>query len=140
VDRLLGEPATTPAERDRWQAMLASSYIFAHAVIMLHASLVASPESLRALGKNEAFQDFVGRAGSMLGGLAAVLRGAPPKSVGFPDLREVHYRLAHSGEPMAAPHSLISIEADKIVNSLNTLREQVLRMAAESETGRPAGG
>jgi len=30
---------------------------------------------------------------------------------------------------MAAPHGLISVEADKMVNSLNTLREQVVRSA-----------
>ena len=48
VDRLAAEPATTPDERDRWQAMLASSYILAHSIIMLHASLLAAPDSLRA--------------------------------------------------------------------------------------------
>jgi uncharacterized membrane protein YccC len=130
VDRLVAEPATTPFERDRWQAMLASSYIFAHSVIMLHASLLADPEALRPLGENPAFQDFARKISLSLEALAAALRGADRKSVQFPDLREVHYRLVHSGEPMAALHSLVSVEADKMVNSLNTLREQVLRNAA----------
>ena len=130
VDRLASEPATTPEERDRWQAMLASSHIFAHSIIMLHASLLAAPDSLRSLGRNPAFQEFVQHISRTLEGLAAVLRGADPRTVTFPDLREVHYRLVHSGEPMAAPHALISVEADKMVNSLNTLREQVLRGGA----------
>jgi uncharacterized membrane protein YccC len=130
VDRLAAEPATAPEERDRWEAMLASSHIFAHSIIMLHASLLAAPESLRTLGRNRAFLEFVEHITRTLAALAAVLRGADPRSVAFPDLREVHYRLVHSGEPMAAPHTLISVEADKMVNSLNTLREQVLRGAA----------
>jgi uncharacterized membrane protein YccC len=129
VDRLAAEPASTPEERDRWQARLTSSHILAHSIIMLHASLLAAPESLRPLGQDPAFQDFVRKIGLTLESLAAVLRGANPKSVTFPDLREVHYRLVHSGEPMAAPHGLISVEADKMVNSLNTLREQVVRSA-----------
>jgi hypothetical protein len=34
---------------------------------------------------------------------------------------------------MAAPHSLIAVEADKMVNSLNTLREQILRAREQKE-------
>jgi uncharacterized membrane protein YccC len=125
VDRLAAEPATTRPERDCWQAILASSHILAHAIIMFHASLVASPESLRPLGRDPAFQDFVRKISLTLASLAALARGAHPKSLQFPDLREAHYRLVHSGEPAAARHTLISVEADKMVNSLNTLREQV---------------
>ena len=130
VDRLAAEPATPAAERDRWNAMLASSHIFAYSIIMLHATLLASPDSLRPLVRNAAFQDFVQKIGQTLELLASLLRGAGQESIAFPDLRAVHHRLFHGGEPMAARHSLISVEADKIVNSLNTLREQVLAGAA----------
>ncbi len=137
VDRLAAEPATPPAERDRWQAILASSHILAHCIIMFHASLFAAPEKLRPLGQNRAFQDFVRRISLTLESLAAILRGADPKSIQFPDLREAHYRLARAGEPMAGRHSLITVESDKMVNSLNTLREQVLRNTATRDRPSP---
>jgi len=133
VDRLSAEPATSPAERGRWQAMLASSHIFAHSLIMFHASLLAAPDSLLSLGKNETFKLFVHDVLETLRDLAALLRGAHPATLSFPDLREAHYQLLRSGEPMAAPHSLIAVEADKMVNSLNTLREQILRAREQKE-------
>lgn len=126
VDRLSAEPGTSPGERDRWHAMLASSHIFANAMIMLHASLLAAPDSLRPLGRNQAFQDFARDAALTLERLAAILRGAGAKPAAFPDLREAHYRLVHSGEAMAGRDTLIRVETDKMVNSLNTLREQIL--------------
>jgi len=127
VDRLAAEPATSQAERERWQSMLASSHILAHTVIMLHASLLATPESLVSLGNSAAFQEFGGRVVATLEALSSLLRGGDAATTVFPDLREAHYKLLHSGQPMAAPHTLISVEADKMVNSLNTLREQILR-------------
>jgi len=124
VDRLAAEPATTGQERDRWHARLASSHIFANAMIMLHARLLAEQESLRPLARNGTFQEFVRDVLTTLEGLAAQLRGVD--GPGFPDLRAAHYKLVSSGEPMAGRHTLISVETDKMVNSLNTLREQVL--------------
>lgn len=127
VDRLAAEPATTPGERDRWQAMLASSHAFAYPMITLHAGVLAAPDSLRPLGGEPAFREFAEKVALSLEGLAAAVRGADIKPLEFPDLREAHYRLTHSGQPMAARHTLISVETDKMVNSLNTLREQVLK-------------
>jgi len=113
--------------------MLASSHIFIHSAIMFHASLLAAPDSLVSLGRNEAFKEFIRRVLDTLRDLAALLRGADPASAIFPDLREAHYRLLHSGEPMAARHTLIAVEADKMVNSLNTLREQILRSCPQKD-------
>jgi uncharacterized membrane protein YccC len=129
VDRLAAEPASTLQERDHWQAILASSRIFVHSIILLHSNLLAAPESLRALGRSPVFEDFSRDVSLTLDDLAKVMRGADPQGVTFPNLREAHYRLVHSGEPMAAHGSLISAETDKIVNCLNTLREQVLAIA-----------
>jgi uncharacterized membrane protein YccC len=126
VDRLAGEPGMKPEELGRWHSMMASSHIFANSMIMLHARLLAAPESLRGLGRNHAFLDFVHAVLVTLDRLAAVLRGADAKGLRFPNLRECHYRLAHTGEALAAPHTLINVETDKMVNSLNTLREQVV--------------
>jgi uncharacterized membrane protein YccC len=127
VDRLFTEPGSTCQEHERWNSILAASYILAHSVISIHASLLADPDSLRSLGRNATFQDFVRKVILAHESLAAVLRGGDPKSITFPDLRHAHYQLVHSGEPMAARHSLISVETDKMVNSLNTMREQILR-------------
>ena len=122
VDRLAGEPATKPSEREHWIAMLASTHIFANALIALHAGLLAAPESLRPLGKSAPFRHFARAVGATLERIAAALRGGAPGD--FPDLRRAHYDLVHSGDPMAARHTLASVETDKIVNALNTLREQ----------------
>jgi hypothetical protein len=44
----------------------------------------------------------------------------------FPDLREDHHVLLQSGDPKIERYALVNVEADRIVNSLNTLREQVM--------------
>jgi len=137
VDRVLAEPATSPLERHRWQSMLATSHILAHSIIMLHASLLAAPDSLLPLARNAAFQDFINDVTLALTRLAMTLRGADDAA--FPDLRKAHYRLLHSGEPMAARHTLISVETDKMVNSLNTLREQAAPRTEPASSGAPAG-
>ncbi|HEX4084565.1 MAG TPA: FUSC family protein [Chthoniobacteraceae bacterium] len=123
VDRLAGEPATTPQERDQWSAMLAGAHIFSNSLITLHASLLASPGSLSTLGKSQPFKDFFHAIIDALEKLASALRGADPGA--FPDLRAAHYRLVNCGEPLAARHALIGVETDKMVNALNTLREKI---------------
>jgi uncharacterized membrane protein YccC len=133
VDRLSAEPGTTALELDRWQAILASSYIFAHSAMMLHASLVAEPAALRALGKNPAFQEFTQQVSRALELLAALARGAAVDPQASPNLRDAHYQLVHSGEPMAARQSLIGVELDRMVNSVNTMREQLLRAAPRKD-------
>ena len=140
VDRMAAEPATKPAERDRWQAMLAASHILAHSIIVFHATLLAAPDSLAPLGNDETFKEFVHGVLETLRELAALLRGAVPATVSFPDLREAHYRLLHCGLPTAAPHSLVAVESDRMVNSLNTLREQVLKGRESKAALRQAQG
>ncbi len=44
----------------------------------------------------------------------------------FPDLREDHHVLLQSGDQKIERYALVNVEADRIVNSLNTLREQVM--------------
>jgi hypothetical protein len=44
----------------------------------------------------------------------------------FPDLREDHRVLLQSGDQKIERYALVNVEADRIVNSLNTLREQVM--------------
>jgi uncharacterized membrane protein YccC len=123
VDRLSGEPGTRAEEREWWNSILVNSYIFVHAMITFHASLLASGDGLIHLGKAPAFRDFAGGICATLDSLAKIARGETPQS--FPNLRDAHYRLVNSGEPMAARHTLVAVESDKMVNSLNTLHERL---------------
>ncbi len=125
VDRLSAEPATTARERSHWNSMLASSHIYAHSIIMLHASYLTAPQQWKTLAQSPPFQDFARAVTGALESLAAMLRGRPAPAVSFPDLRAAHYQLVNSGNPLAAAHTLVSLETDKMVNSLNTLREQI---------------
>jgi len=44
----------------------------------------------------------------------------------FPDLREDPRVLVQSGDQKIERYALVNVETDRIVNSLNTLREQVI--------------
>jgi len=54
------------------------------------------------------------------------LRGRHVQSEDFPDLREDHHALVQSGDQKIERYALVNVEADRIVNSLNTLRKQVM--------------
>jgi hypothetical protein len=60
--------------------------------------------------------------------LAAVLRGRRLHLKEFPDLREDHHALVQSGNQKIERYALVNVEADRIVNSLNTLREQAMEI------------
>ena len=71
------------------------------------------------------FRAFAADVNKTLEGLAAELRKARPAGQKWPDLREGHRRLTES--PVTAPeqYALMNVEADRMANSLNTLREQI---------------
>ena len=52
----------------------------------------------------------------------------------LPDLREDHHALAHSEDPATERYAL-NVETDRLTNSLNTLREELLKWL---EKGRKA--
>jgi hypothetical protein len=54
-----------------------------------------------------------------------MLRGEKVRTKDFPDLRGDHQRLLQAGDAQMEQYALINVEADRITNSLNTLREQV---------------
>jgi hypothetical protein len=60
--------------------------------------------------------------------LAAALRGARVQLNEFPDLREDHHVLVQSGDQKIERYALVNVETDRIVNSLNTLGEQVMEL------------
>jgi hypothetical protein len=57
--------------------------------------------------------------------LAAELRRARPAGQKWPDLREEHRRLTQNPLSAEEQYALMNVEADRMANSLNTLREQI---------------
>ncbi len=58
--------------------------------------------------------------------LAEALRETHVPDKDFPNLRADHNRLVESGDSRVERYALVNIEADRLTNSLNTAREQVL--------------
>jgi hypothetical protein len=102
--------------------LLASSHRFVHALMALDAgSLQTAAAPVRT-----AFPTFAADVEKTLSLLSAALRGQHVQSKEFPDLREDHHLLVQSGDQRNERYALVNVEADRIVNSLNTLSEQVM--------------
>jgi hypothetical protein len=82
-----------------------------------------------------ASRQFAADAEKTLALMAKMLRGIHVQAKEFPDLREDHRELLQAGDPHAERYALVNIEADRITNSLNTLREQVLARVHEESAG-----
>ena len=121
LDRLRTEPGTTPRELERWNAMLASSHRFAHAVMALEAS----QRQTDAATMRSTFAAFAADVEKTLQLLAQLLRGTRSAEKKFPDLREDYQKLLEAGDAHTARYALTNVEADRMTNSLNTLREQI---------------
>jgi hypothetical protein len=73
------------------------------------------------------FRVFASDVKTVLAGLSAELRRARPSGHKWPDLREDHRRLTQNPLGVIEQYALVNVEADRMTNSLNTLREQVER-------------
>lgn len=124
LERLTAEPGVTHEQMTRANAMLASSHRFAHAMMALEAGIPA-PKSGSQPPPRPEFRQFAAAVDETLRLLAAKVRGEKVGERDFPDLREAQLRLAGSGDPQLERYALSNIEADRMTNSLNTLREQV---------------
>jgi uncharacterized membrane protein YccC len=122
IDRLGAEPGTTAKQMNHLNALLASSHRFVHAVMALDAAWLHTA----AVPSRTAFRTFAADVERTLELLAAALRGKHVQLNEFPDLREDHHILVQSGNQKIERYALVNVEADRIVNSLNTLREQVM--------------
>ena len=125
LERLAAEPGTTAEQTARVNAMLASSHRFAHAVMALEAGLPLTPP-VPARGE---FRVFVADVEMTLALLGQVLAGEKVPEKKFPNLREDHTRLVAAGDPVKERYALVNIEADRMTNSLNTLREEIVAWA-----------
>src|SRR6266404_1357143 len=122
IDRLTAEPGTTAEQMNQFNALLASSHRFTHAVMALEAGLLHTA----AVPPRAASRTFMADVEKTLTLLAGALRGRRVQLKEFPDLREDHHALVQSGDQKIERYALVNVEADRIVNSLNTLRKQVM--------------
>jgi uncharacterized membrane protein YccC len=121
IERLAAEPGISAEQLAQANAMLASSHRFAHALIALEAGIPETGESKAQLQCKQ-FAEAVEKTLELL---SAVLRGERVAERKFPDLREIHSRMTHRSEAEDGRYAFVTVEADRMVNSLNTLREQV---------------
>lgn len=120
VDRLSVEPYQyrLTALND----MLASSHRLVHALMALESGLYQS----NFVPPRDAYCAFSNDVEKTLYFLAASLRGSAIHPGDLPDLREDHHALLRSGDSHVERYALVNIETDRVTNSLNTLREQII--------------
>jgi hypothetical protein len=58
--------------------------------------------------------------------LASALRGSPISWIDLPGLREDYNALIASTTPGVKRYTLVNVEADRLINSLNTISEGIL--------------
>ena len=122
-ERFMSEPRTDAGTVALLNALLASSHRLAHAVMALEAGLARS----NPVPPRSAFIPFANHIELTLHSLASALRGSALHPDDLPDLRADHHALTHSGDPLTERYALVNVESDRITNSLNTLREQILQ-------------
>jgi uncharacterized membrane protein YccC len=124
LERLAAEPGISQEQLAQVNGMLASSHRFAHAIMALEAGIPGAAAPNQPPARPE-FRTFASAVDQSLGLLAARIRGQRIAEREFPDLRAAQLRLASSGDPQLERYALSNVEADRMANSLNTLREQV---------------
>ena len=122
LERIMAEPGVTPEQITRINTMLATSHRFARSIMALEAGLPLTPP-VPARGE---FQIFVADVEETVTLLEEILAGNKVPEKKFPDLREDHNRLVAAGDPEKQRYALVNVEADRITNSLNTLREEIV--------------
>jgi uncharacterized membrane protein YccC len=118
ADRVGSEPGTRAEQARILGGMLANSHRLAHAMMALEAGLSAS----RPAPARPEFRVFADHVEATLESLAGALRGRRLEEL--PDLREDHHALLRSGD--GGRYALVNVETDRVVNSLNTLTEDVV--------------
>jgi uncharacterized membrane protein YccC len=121
ADRLRAEPGTRPDQISLLTEMLVNSHRFVRATMALEAVPVGTAPV------NEEFLVFARDVEKTLEQLAKALRGEKVVARHLPDLREGHHRLVDSADSEMIRYALVNEETDRMTNSLNTLREQVLQ-------------
>jgi uncharacterized membrane protein YccC len=131
IDRLAAEPGTEARHIEPVRSMLAASHRLAHAIMALEAietDCAATP------AKPE-LQRFVTDVQTTLANLEDMLRDRKIALPELPDLRNDFRVLLAAGDQRFYPHTLASIEGDTIVNTVNTLRDLILRWQEQQIPG-----
>jgi uncharacterized membrane protein YccC len=131
MDRLAAEPGTTAEQMNRLNAILASSHRTIHAVMALDAGWSQTP----VVKPRAEFVAFSRDLEKTLQMLAARLRGEGVSAKDFPDLRKDYTRLIAAGDQTVERYALVNVEADRLTNSVNTMREQILEWTRSQKTG-----
>lgn len=121
VFRYSAEPRASKGRMRAITAMMASSHRLVHAVMSLETGL-GRTVNVKA---RPAFAKFAADVTLTLTCLASQLRGTKLALRDFPDLRQAYCELAGQGSEAIDRYALVNIEADRVVNSVNTLAEQV---------------
>jgi len=129
IDRLCAEPGTAAEQVHTLHSALASSHRLAHAMLALEAGLGGS----RPAPARDAFRPFANDVELTLYYVAAALRGSPVDRAQLPDLREDHHALVHSGDAEGERYALVSVETDRVTNSLNTLTEELFNWVGSAD-------
>jgi uncharacterized membrane protein YccC len=133
LDRLSSEPGTTEQQLSGLNAMRASSHRLIHAIMAMDAGWLQTS----SVPARPAFKTFVADVEKTIELLVSVLRGARVQENEFPDLRQDHNALIESGDPDVERYALVNVETDRITNSLNTLREQILQWTHDEQSRVP---
>jgi uncharacterized membrane protein YccC len=118
--RLASEPGTSTETMRLWSGVLANSHRLANALMALEAALSTDASS----PARPAFARLASDVEIVFHSMAASLRGSPLAVEDLPDLREDHNRLVREGD--AGRYTLVNLEMDRVVNSLNTLALEVV--------------
>lgn len=129
LDRLRMEPTANEEDIRAMNAVLASSHRFINATMALEGA-----HEKAAWPQAEAAEKFSQDVDQTLAVLGSALRGAHPALHQFADLREDHHALVSALG--IEDHPLLADETDRITNSLNTLREQIMAWR-ERDVRRP---
>ena len=121
ADRLRAEPGTLPEKMQLLTAMLANCHRFVRAIMALEVVPIGAEPARRE------FVDFAGDVEKTVQALSAALRGGKTSFRTLPDLREDYHRLVGAASSEIVRYALVNEEADRITNSLNTLREQIVQ-------------
>ena len=123
LERLAAEPSTDANKVETVLSMIASSRRFVHAIMALEA---VETKNTTTAGSPE-LQRFVADVQTTLLGLEHVLQGQKTSSAEMPGLRNDFRVLLKADDQYFHSKAMEAVEGDTIVNSLNTLRDQVLR-------------
>jgi uncharacterized membrane protein YccC len=134
LDRARGEPGARPEEIDAFNSILVHSHSFVRAVMALESGLYRT----KPVAARSASIEFARMAQEILAACASSLRERRPPPRGLPDLREAHNRIVGTHESPNDRYTVVNIETDRIVTTLNTIVEQLCALYGPGMSRRTA--